>query len=207
MHGVAVMLALLFQLLLPSSTTALLVSPSTKPAAKQCSDPSYVRMIAKMPYDDRNNMGLLDPVVLTRLGVPEECMGSVMALHTQALELQEAKLEVKQLKKINEMSEEMSRLQYNLAQVQITLGEALANLREARERAFRKDGKVYFRAIMEQVLPRGKSVEVLLEWINGTDACADLTVRVEQPLEKTPAHLPTLSPRSDSLRTARTRRS
>jgi hypothetical protein len=207
MHGVAVMLALLFQLLLPSSTTALLVSPSTKPAAKQCSDPSYVRMIAKMPYDDRNNMGLLDPVVLTRLGVPEECMGSVMALHTQALELQEAKLEVKQLKKINEMSEEMSRLQYNLAQVQITLGEALANLREAREFAFPKDGEVRLRDIMEQVLPRGKSVEELLEWIDGADACADLTVRVEQPLEKTPAHLPTLSPRSDSLRTARTRRS
>jgi hypothetical protein len=207
MHRAAVMLALLFQLLLPSSTTAFIVSPSTKPAAKQCSDPLYVRMIAQMPYDDRNNMGLLNPVVLTQLGVPEECMGSVMALHIQALELQEAKLENKQLKKMSQMSEEMSHLQEKKRQVQITLAEARANLRGAREFAFPKDGEVHLRDIMEQVLPRGKSVEELLEWIDGADACADLTVRVEQPLEKTPAHLPTLSPRSDSLRTARTRRS
>jgi len=130
-----------------------------------------------------------------------------MALHMQALELQEAKLENKQLKKMSQMSEEMSHLQEKKRQVQITLAEARANLRGAREFAFPKDGEVHLRDIMEQVLPRGKSVEELLEWIDGADACADLTVRVEQPLEKTPAHLPTLSPRSDSLRTARTRRS
>tara|TARA_B110001469_G_C9473168_1_gene237665 strand:- start:88 stop:480 length:393 start_codon:yes stop_codon:yes gene_type:complete len=130
-----------------------------------------------------------------------------MALHMQALELQEVKHKIEELESKNRALEKMSPMSQEMSQVQITLGEARANLRGAREFAFPKDGEVHLRDIMEQVLPRRKSVEELLEWIDGADACADLTVRVEQPLEKTPAHLPTLSPRSDSLRTARTRRS
>ena len=226
------MRALVFLLL--SSTTALTVrgGASRKTHSSRRSRPArdadcaaatratraLMRATAFDSYDEPFN-----PKVLTELGVPEDCVPTVVAMHKQTLELQEFKHkgEVSEalqqlalvknslLETMLEHQKEVFELRKEALEGRNNLTTTLFNLREAREWALEKEDQINIRSILSKILPRGeKTIEILVDWISGPTACTDLKVRVEHsrsrrhPLTYPPSRLAGIRKRLPVLRKA-----